>query len=47
MIEFLKDESGAASIEIAIITMALVALALVFKKQLISLCKAIAEKILG
>lgn len=46
MIEFLKNEDGAQSIEIAIITVTLVALALVFKKQLLSLAKAIAEKIL-
>lgn len=41
------DETGAASIEIAIITMALVALALVFKQQLKSLAETIADKILG
>ena len=47
MKKFLYDESGSASIEVAIITVALVALALVFKKQLMSLAKKVAEKILG
>lgn len=47
MREFMFDERGAASIEVAIITVALVACALVFKKQLLSLAQAVAEKILG
>lgn len=45
--EFLYDENGAVSLELAIITVALVALALIFKKQIISLTKTIADKILG
>jgi len=47
MREFIFDERGAASIEVAIITVALVALALIFKEQLLSLAKAIADKILA
>lgn len=47
MREFMFDERGAASIEVAIITVALVALALIFKEQLLSLAKAIADKILA
>lgn len=45
--EFLRDEKGAVSIEIAIITIVLIAVALAFKGQVLSLCKAIADKILG
>lgn len=45
--KFVYDEDGASTIEIAIITMALIALALVFKKQALSLAETIAKKILG
>lgn len=47
VLAFLQDEKGAVSIELAIICAALVAVALVFKQQLISLTKAIADKIIG
>lgn len=47
MRNFLYDEQGSVSLELSIVTVALVALALVFKQQLISLTKAIANKILG
>lgn len=45
--DFFKDETGAASIEIGIITVVLVAVALLFKESILDLCKAIAERILG
>lgn len=45
--KFLYDEDGSMSIEVAIITMVLVALALLFKDSMIEMCKAVAEKILG
>jgi Flp pilus assembly pilin Flp len=47
MYRFLQEEDGAATLEIAIITMALVAVALLFKEQIIEMCKAVADKILG
>ena len=47
MREFIFDERGAASIEVAIVTAVLVAIALLFKEQLLEMAKAIAEKILG
>lgn len=47
MRDFFKDETGASSIEIGIITITLVALALVFKEKIISLTTTISDKILG
>ncbi|MBQ7264489.1 MAG: hypothetical protein IJS61_00135 [Firmicutes bacterium] len=47
MLVFFTNEEGAASIEIAIITVTLVTLAILFRKQLLSLAKAVANKILG
>ena len=47
MSEFLKNEEGSSAIEASIIALALVALALLFKDQIMEMCSAIADKILG
>lgn len=44
---FLYEESGGASIEVAIITVTLVAVAIVFKRQIMDMVQAIAKKLLG
>ena len=44
---FLYSEDGAASIEMAIISVVLVSIAIAFRKQLKSLAIAIADKLLG
>lgn len=45
--KFFREETGSQSLEVAIITITLIALALVFKEQILSLAKTIADKIIG
>lgn len=45
--KFLYDETGAEALEVGIITVILIAVALVFKSQLMEMATAIAEKLLG
>lgn len=47
MMDFFKNEEGASTLEISIISVALIAVALLFKKQILEMCSAIADKILG
>lgn len=46
MKDFFIQEDGVSTIEIAIITAALLALALLFKNQMLEFCKAVAEKVI-
>lgn len=46
MQSFFKEEDGISTIEIAIITAALLAVALVFRNQMLEFCKALAEKVI-
>ncbi len=44
---FVYDEEGASTLEVAIISVTLAAIAILFRKQLLSLAKAIADRLLG
>lgn len=45
--EFLYDEKGVHTLEVAIVTAVLISLAVVFRDTVLTYCKSIAEKIIG
>ena len=47
MYDFFENEDGISTLEVSIITVALLAVALLFREQILEMCRAIADKILG
>ncbi|OUQ55115.1 hypothetical protein B5E58_12810 [Tyzzerella sp. An114] len=45
--EFIYDEQGIHTLEVAIVTAILISLAIVFRETVLTYCKSIAEKIIG
>lgn len=43
--EFMKDEAGVTTVEIILVLLVLIALVLIFKKQLLSLVNSILSKV--